>query len=119
MRRSSWWWDLSTVSPLVRKPPDRFALSAIPSCSLSSAQAGVWHACTEVRRTWPRARAGAERLLRHLHSHGVPIALATSSHQRHYAVKTQRHAELFSLFSHRITGARVATRSRSCDPQCI
>ena len=49
--------------------------------------------------------AGAERLLRHLHAHGVPFALATSSHQRHFAVKTQRHTELFALFRHRVTGA--------------
>ena len=56
---------------------------------------------------WQRfllGRAGAERLLRHLHAHGVPFALATSSHQRHYAVKTQRHTDLFALFSHRVTG---------------
>ena len=52
-------------------------------------------------------RAGAERLLRHLHAHGVPFALATSSHQRHYAVKTQRHTDLFALFSHRVTGVRL------------
>ncbi|KAK9830894.1 hypothetical protein WJX81_002312 [Elliptochloris bilobata] len=51
---------------------------------------------------------GAERLLWHLHTHSVPFALATSSHERHYAVKTQRHIELFSLFSHRVTGDQVA-----------
>ena len=34
----------------------------------------------------------------------MPFALATSSHQRHYAVKTQRHTDLFALFSHRVTG---------------
>jgi len=53
--------------------------------------------------------AGSERVV----VHGVPIALATSSHQRHYAVKTQRHTELFSLFSHRVTGARASRPTRA------
>ena len=46
----------------------------------------------------------AERLLRHLHASGVPFCLATSSHLRHYSLKTTLHGELFSLFDHRITG---------------
>ena len=60
------------------------------------------HTC---RQRFLLGRAGAERLLRHLHAHGVPFALATSSHQRHFAVKMQRHTDLFALFSHRVTGA--------------
>jgi len=51
---------------------------------------------------------GAERLLRHLHSKGVPIALATSSSRINFELKTQRHSEVFSLFHHIVTG--------SCDP---
>lgn len=58
-------------------------------------------------------RAGAERLLRHLRAHGVPFALATSSHQRHYAVKTQRHTDLFALFSPRVTGVWLCPPSRA------
>ncbi len=49
-------------------------------------------------------RAGAEALVRHLVRHGVPVALATSSHRRHYDLKTQQHRELFSLFSPTVTG---------------
>jgi pseudouridine-5'-monophosphatase len=98
---------------------------------------------------------GAERLVRHLHAHGVPIAVsaggwvvdgvvclcavllgpppfsplpatqthihthnttinyskqkkvATSSHRRHFDLKTQRHAGLFALFDHVVTGDQV------------
>lgn len=39
----------------------------------------------------PPTHAGAERLLRHLRAHGVPFCLATSSHARHYELKTTSH----------------------------
>lgn len=50
---------------------------------------------------------GAERLLRHLAASGVPICLATSSHLRHYTLKTTQHQELFTLFNHRVTGDQI------------
>ena len=59
----------------------------------------------------PLHAAGAERLLQHLHDQGVPFCLATSSHQRHYELKTMQHTELFSLFRHRITGAVLGALS--------
>lgn len=43
---------------------------------------------------------GAERLVRHLHRHGVPIALASGGAEHSFQMKTRRHGELFSLFSH-------------------
>ncbi|EFN53572.1 hypothetical protein CHLNCDRAFT_25699 [Chlorella variabilis] len=49
---------------------------------------------------------GAERLLRHLAACGVPMCLATSSHLRHFTLKTTLHGELFELFNHRVTGGR-------------
>ena len=49
--------------------------------------------------------SGAERLLRHLHSKGVPIALATSSSRENYELKTQRHKHVFELFHHIVTGS--------------
>ncbi|GFR45450.1 hypothetical protein Agub_g6846 [Astrephomene gubernaculifera] len=50
---------------------------------------------------------GAERLVRHLAACGVPMALATGSHRASFLLKTSRHAELFSLFQHVVTGDMV------------
>lgn len=41
---------------------------------------------------------GAERLVRHLHKHKVPLAICTGSHQTAYELKTGNHKELFKLF---------------------
>lgn len=45
------------------------------------------------------------RLIRHLHRHGVPIAVATSSSSATLAEKTKNHRELFDLFHHVVTGS--------------
>lgn len=50
-------------------------------------------------------RIGAERLLRHLHSKGVHIALATSSSRENYELKTTHHGSVFELFQHIVTGS--------------
>ena len=50
---------------------------------------------------------GAERLLRHLTRHKVPTCVATSSHRRHFELKTQRHSQIFALFDHIVTGDQV------------
>ncbi|KAL9250429.1 (DL)-glycerol-3-phosphatase 2-like protein [Drosera capensis] len=47
---------------------------------------------------------GADRLIRHLHAHCVPICVATGSHKRHFELKTQRHRELFALMHHIVLG---------------
>ncbi|KAM6579464.1 hypothetical protein CsatA_003238 [Cannabis sativa] len=47
---------------------------------------------------------GASRLIRHLHAKGIPICVATGSHKRHFALKTQQHGELFSLMHHVVLG---------------
>jgi len=47
---------------------------------------------------------GAERLVRHLHSKGVPIAVATSSDLKSFELKTGNKGTFFSLFNHIVTG---------------
>ncbi|KAJ2303467.1 Pseudouridine-5'-phosphatase [Coemansia sp. Cherry 401B] len=46
---------------------------------------------------------GAERLLRHLTAHSVPIALATSSSKQMFRIKTEIHDTVFELFGDHIT----------------
>lgn len=48
---------------------------------------------------------GAARLLRHLHKHNIPIALATSSSSEMGAVKMTNHRELFDFFHHKVFGS--------------
>ncbi|XP_067013881.1 pseudouridine-5'-phosphatase [Anabrus simplex] len=48
---------------------------------------------------------GAERILRHLHQHKIPIALGTSSSQENVELKLKNHKELFSLFHHMVVGS--------------
>jgi len=51
---------------------------------------------------------GAERLIRHLHANNVPMAVATSSHRRHFDLKTTNHGPLFALMHHIVTGDDAA-----------
>lgn len=48
---------------------------------------------------------GVERLLHHLVSHKIPIALATSSSKEMYDLKTVKHTKLFELFDHKVYGS--------------
>ncbi|RVE45413.1 hypothetical protein evm_009931 [Chilo suppressalis] len=63
--------------------------------------------CWEIyRELFPKAQLmpGAEKLVKHLHKAGVPIALATSSGQESVEIKMQKHKELMSLFHHLTMG---------------
>lgn len=42
--------------------------------------------------------------MRHLHANNIPIAVATSSSQEAYDLKTKQHQDLFKLFSHVVAG---------------
>jgi len=48
---------------------------------------------------------GAERLVKHLRRHNIPMALATGSNQWSYGIKTSRHQQFFSLFHHVVCSA--------------
>ncbi len=48
---------------------------------------------------------GAVRLTRHLHRHGIPQAVATSSDRLHFELKTSRHKEWFGIFQCLVVGA--------------
>ena len=51
---------------------------------------------------------GALRLVKHLKKHQIPMAIATSSHKRHFDLKTLKHKELFKeMFQAVITGDEV------------
>lgn len=54
------------------------------------------------------AMPGAERLVAHLKASGVPIAVATSSHRRHFEMKTRNHKAMFDEFDHVVTGDEVS-----------
>ncbi|XP_063851006.1 pseudouridine-5'-phosphatase-like isoform X3 [Scylla paramamosain] len=43
---------------------------------------------------------GAERLVRHLHKHNIPIAIASGGAQDSFDLKTTNHRDLVSLFGH-------------------
>eukprot|EP00877_Chromochloris_zofingiensis_P009476 jgi/Chrzof1/4782/Cz14g26080.t1 len=60
-------------------------------------------------RLFPTAQLmpGAEKLVRHLHACGVPMSVATSSHRRHFDIKTTAHKHFFELFVHITTGDQV------------
>ncbi|CAG9857955.1 unnamed protein product [Phyllotreta striolata] len=53
----------------------------------------------------PPLLPGVERLVRHLHGHGVPIAVATSSSRESMELKTSRHRAVFDLFDHIVCGS--------------
>lgn len=48
---------------------------------------------------------GAEKLIRHLHASGIPIAVGTSSGQDSVKVKTSYHFEVFEMFHHIVMGS--------------
>ncbi|GBL77323.1 putative pseudouridine-5'-phosphatase [Araneus ventricosus] len=48
---------------------------------------------------------GVERLIKHLHATGVPIAIATSSKRETMDMKTTNHRELIGLFHHVVCGS--------------
>lgn len=64
------------------------------------------HKAVLIETFYPQAEpmVGAWALSHHLHRHGIPQAVATSSSQRPFSLKTARHADWFRQFSCVVTG---------------
>lgn len=50
--------------------------------------------------TEARSLPGAEKLVRHLHNHKIPIAIASGGAQDSYELKTTNHKDFVSMFGH-------------------
>ncbi len=59
-----------------------------------------------LRAKFPSCKAmpGAENLIRNLHNHHIPIAVATSSNREFFKSKTSTHQDWFALFDIVVTG---------------
>ena len=64
----------------------------------------------------PDLMEGAEKLVRHLHGHGVPNAVATSSAKVSFEEKIKTHAELFDLFGVVVKGEDVKEGKPNPEP---
>ena len=51
-----------------------------------------------IAKTFTFTPTGAEKLVRHLHKHGIPLALATGSGSAEFELKIDKHRDLFNLF---------------------
>lgn len=47
---------------------------------------------------------GVSRLINYLHTSGIPMAVATGSHKRHFELKTQNHGNIFKMMHHIVMG---------------
>lgn len=56
-------------------------------------------------KKWPHVSLlpGVERLVKHLHAHNFPTAIATGSQRRNFEMKTGHLQEVFGLFEQRVT----------------
>ncbi|RDD37535.1 Pseudouridine-5'-phosphatase [Trichoplax sp. H2] len=62
---------------------------------------------------------GAERLVRHLHRHGIPICVASGSAKYNYDIKVTNYQDLFGLFHHVVLGSDPEVKRCKPDPDAF
>ncbi|XP_022241720.1 pseudouridine-5'-phosphatase-like [Limulus polyphemus] len=62
---------------------------------------------------FPIYSLGVDRIVRHLHKHRIPIAIATSSKKSSFDLKTKHHQEFFDLFHHIVLGSEDSLVTKS------
>lgn len=55
---------------------------------------------------------GIEKIIGYIHSIGIPIAVATSSHRNAYEVKISKHKDLFKLFGNNVVCGNEIERGK-------
>jgi len=77
---------------------------------------------TLTEKLFPDAKLmpGAERLIRHLAAHGIPMALASGASLKEHTWKTTNHQELFSVFKHAVlTSSDPEVKHGKPAPDCF
>ena len=100
-------YDWSVKSQLIGRPEMESARRLVAALELPiTPEEYLAERKLGLARLMPGAQAmpGARELVERLHAHGAPVAVATSSTSRLYALKTERHADWFRLFSAVVRG---------------
>ncbi|TDL27704.1 HAD-like protein [Rickenella mellea] len=97
-------WDIkaSLMGKLEREAAEHL-LSFFPGTSLTIDEyLRERDAAQDLR--WPNIQLlpGVERLVTHLHGHGIPMAIATASRRAKFVAKTSRLGKVFGLFDGRV-----------------
>ena len=89
----------SNVTPAAEREAAIYLLSFFPDISLTIDSYLLQRNALQ-DALWPTVPLlpGVQKLVHHLHSHKIPIAVATGSLRRNFELKTAHHSELFGYF---------------------